>query len=342
MAENSGIEWTNHTFNPWRGCTKVSPGCAHCYAETLSGRNPKTLGMWGSQGTRVVAAEAQWRLPLKWNKAAKESGRRDRVFCASLADVFEDWTGRMTDSQGRVFWWEEDDKTLCVTDTEDDGQYRNTASMDDFRNRLFRLIDDTPNLNWLLLTKRPQNIIRMMHYRDKAEPWPRPNVWLGVSVENQKCADERIPLLLQAPAAVRFLSCEPLLGPLQFSDVSHRADAVKQLGKRALSGIHWVIVGGESGPHARPMHPDWARSVRDQCQAAGVPFFFKQHGGWAEVGRPTDADEVVQISVRSDRWVNRAGGSVHTDWDTVGMNKVGKKVAGRLLDGVEYSEFPVS
>lgn len=200
MGKETTISWTHSTFNPWRGCQKVSPGCAHCYAETLSKRNPKVLGVWGPDGTRVVASEAKWREPLAWDKAAREAGERHRVFCASLADVFED-----------------------------------RPELAAPRSRLLDLIRDTPSLDWLLLTKRPENIIRLW---DDVAPtgmeYPAPNVWLGVSVEDQARADERVPQILAIPAAVRFLSCEPLLGSV---------DLTKYL---ATSLIHWVIVGGES------------------------------------------------------------------------------------------------
>lgn len=328
MAEDTKIQWCHHTFNPWRGCTKVSAGCANCYAETLSGRNPKTLGSWGPKGTRVVAAEAQWRLPVKWDRQARETGERRRVFCSSLADVFEDWTGRMHDSQGRVFWWDQDDRTLCVTTNENDGQYRNTATMDDFRNRLFRLIDATPNLDWLLLTKRPRNIIRMMPCRVEPDNWPRKNIWLGTSVENQEMADERIPHLLQTPAAVRFLSCEPLLGPVDLakwlvpggradwqcqqcggffagrgdcphchagpiyasgSHVANKPDSQNKFsGWTNRQPVDWCIIGGESGRGSRPCSVAWVRDLVKQCQAAQTPVFVKQLGDCA-VTTPDEA-----------------------------------------------------
>lgn len=258
MGENSKIEWTHHTFNPWRGCTKVSAGCDNCYAEKMSGRNPKTLGVWGKHGTRVVASEAMWREPLKWNAAALRAGERHRVFCASLADVFE---GHETMPEAS---WK-------------DVEYA--------RYRLFNLIEQTPHLDWLLLTKRPQNVLDFLipdKHSGRIEPLPD-NVWIGTSVEDQKTADERILHLLQIPAKVRFLSIEPLLGPIdlwpwlslkanQHGEVAPEADCLGY----DRPGIGWIIVGGESGPNARPMHPDWVRSIRDQCQAAGVPFFFKQ------------------------------------------------------------------
>ena len=299
MAENSNIEWTNHTFNPWRGCTKISPGCANCYAETMSHRNPSVLGVWGPKGKRVVAAESAWREPLKWDRKAKEAGERHRVFCASLADVFEDWQGPIHDS--RAF-------ALFTTDTIRQSYHKEYEStrinetwrpltMQDVRLRLFSLIDQTPNLDWLQLTKRPENIQQMMPPSSSSlVAWPddgpvaiRPNLWLGVSVENQEQADRRIPILLQTPAAVRFLSCEPLLGEVNvaqwlYSDHDKASMDNQYLSplpgtsaaQNWLSKIGWVIVGGESGHGARPMHPDWARSLRDQCQAAGVPFFMKQ------------------------------------------------------------------
>jgi protein gp37 len=314
MAANSNIEWTTHTFNPWRGCTKVSPGCAHCYADTLSKRNPGTLGVCGPNGKRVVAAEAAWKEPLKWDRLAKEAGERHRVFCASLADVFEDWTGRMCDSQGRVLWWDNDDRTICATTDENDGAYRNTATMDDFRNRLFRLIDETPNLDWLLLTKRPQNIIRMMPCRTRPEEWPRKNIWLGVSVEDQARADERIPLLLKTPAAVRFLSCEPLLGPVDLTRLwlkdktgfwngldgrltckvvtDNEQEVWAETEKPITPRIEWVIVGGESGHDARPLKEYWVRSLVHQCKYAGVAVFVKQLGHVVgldnEIGPPAE------------------------------------------------------
>lgn len=312
MAEDTAISWCDATFNSHRGCTKVSAGCAHCYAETLSGRNPGTLGVWGPNGTRVVAAESAWKQPLKWDRLANSGklpdgspnpdGRRPRVFCASLGDVFEDWKGVMVDAKGRPLigsWlnqgshrWEGADPDTFAHAPQG---YR-AVTMQDVRNRLFAMIDATPNLDWLLLTKRPQNIGGMMPPRDLGErsegiaegdygyhhpdhAFRRPNVWLGTSCENQAAADERIPHLLKVPAAVRFLSCEPLLGPIEFSNVTRRSDGVAQLGKPALAGISWVIVGGESGPGHRPMQVEWADGIARQCQAAGVRFFCKQDSG---------------------------------------------------------------
>ena len=302
MAENSAIEWTMHTFNPWRGCTKVSAGCANCYAETLSGRNPKTLGVWGPQGSRVVAAESQWKLPPKWDAAAKAAGERHRVFCASLADVFEQWDGPMAVANGNPLWW-------CYGSLSNSpipkggmpGSADRLANMDDIRARLLVAIEDTPHLDWLLLTKWPEHVPatleRVQNSCDLAARWcqgiPPPNVWIGVSVENQAAADERVPHLLRTPAAVRFLSCEPLLGPVKITPylphkfnrephcdwcedcipVGHGQDWWK-LTRADNHGpfVDWVIVGGEVRPVVGSEH----RGVDFNDPAALFP---PRHGG---------------------------------------------------------------
>jgi protein gp37 len=285
MAENSNIEWTTHTFNPWRGCTKVSPGCAHCYAETGSHRNPGTLGVWGPNGTRVVAAESQWRKVEKWQEAAafaqelmeaatpeqlkliEPGSERCRVFCASLADVFEDWKGDMINAQGKRLWRDRIAQPNTYFPETPEGSFAclRPLTMDDVRERLFHLITHTPNLDWLLLTKRPENIAPMLWGKtDPKRTCPARNVWFGTSVENQATAVSRIPELLEIPARVRFLSMEPLLGPVTLGPF--------------LRGINWVIIGGESGPHARSFNLDWARSIVKECQDAGVPVFVKQLG----------------------------------------------------------------
>lgn len=282
MGANSRIEWTTHTMNPWRGCARVHTGCANCYAERMSKRNPAVLGVWGTNGTRVVAAEKTWAEPLKWDKAAAKAGERHRVFCASLADVFEDWQGPMVDANGATLHdgkaWHVDKHWIGVNDV-----YigKSVISMDDVRRRLFNLIDATPNLDWLLLTKRPENITKMWP-ETSAPPQKlidatyegdkdagrfakyRPNVWLLASVSDQQTADAMIPPLLKCRnlSPVLGLSMEPLVGPVDPSPWIGRLD--------------WVIVGGESGHGARPMHPQLAIDIRNQCQAAGVPFFFKQ------------------------------------------------------------------
>lgn len=364
--KNSAIEWTHHTFNPWRGCAKVSEGCKNCYAETMSGRNPKTLGIWGPNGTRVVASEAMWREPLKWDEAAFEAGVRIRVFCASLADVFEEWQGPMIDSKGDRFCIYRPNGGVLATlpYAEDPPANCRWMNMDDVRALLFGLIRKTTNTDWLLLTKRPENAVAWFGRHYKRSDWhslqrdgsyastPRisnflPQVWLGTSVENQATADERIPHLLKVPAAVRFLSMEPLLGEIDLYDAGAfrsefgcegaSPDANCENCGHLLQGVDWVIVGGESGHNARPMHPAWARSIRDQCQTAGVPFFFKQWGEFA----PETAGGMFAVgdkkSYRLDELgrLDKPNGGI-----TIGVRRVGKKDAGRLLDGREWSEFP--
>lgn len=274
MAENSAIEWTDHTFNPWEGCQKVGPGCDHCYAETRNARfGGGVAGNWGSGAPRRRTSVSNWRKPLRWQADAArflaEHGRRQRVFCASLADVF--------DNEVPAEW----------------------------RADLFQLIRDTPNLDWLIVTKRIGNTAKMA---TAAGGWP-PNVWLGATIVDQDEADRDVPKLLAIDGPrFRFLSMEPLLGPVDLRRLSLpapvqdgylRLDALTGNYRSGCRGAHrlpplppparaldWIIVGGESGPGARPMHPDWARSLRDQCAVAGVPFFMKQMTKKVEI--PTD------------------------------------------------------
>jgi protein gp37 len=332
MGQHTSIEWTDHTFNPWRSCQhliladgSVHPACEHCYAETMAKRFPDKLGEWGPEGTRIMAPEKMWRQVLGWNKKAEAAGQRARVFCASIADVFEDWQGPIHNSQGDMLGYSDGEFHTIVSKT----PY--AATMNDLRRKLFELIDATPWLDWQLLTKRPGNILKMTppysYHACETGDCPhsdwlecdsatarkyRDNVWLGTSVSNQQTAGELIPQLLanQGLASVLFLSAEPLLGHVNL----HARPEWFWAG----SGIKWVICGGESGQQARPMHPDWARSLRDQCQAAGVPFFFKQWGEWKPGMSPRPAKCIT------DPW----------------MVKVGKKEAGRLLDKREWNEFP--
>lgn len=246
MGSATAIAWTDHTFNPWWGCTRVSPACASCYAETFAHR--LGLEVWGKNAERRFFGPGHWTEPIRWNRRAAEAGRRELVFCASMADVFEDRDDLLEE-----------------------------------RARLFALIVSTPHLTWQLLTKRPENVRRMVPSSwlmapattagnllvapvDVAEPgWPA-NVWIGTTVEDQTRAEERIPFLLEIPAPVRFLSCEPLLGALDLS-------------RFLWTGLGWIIAGGESGNGFRPLDLDFARDLRDQARAAEVPFFFKQVGG---------------------------------------------------------------
>lgn len=266
MAENTKIQWATHTFNPWVGCQKISDACKFCYAEAWAKRTGQA-GLW--QGERRRTSEANWKSPLKWNKEAKESHslyfeglskldaahpqsitpyERPRVFCASLADVFEDH--RAIDPQWRV--------------------------------DLFSLVNETPSLDWLLLTKRPENCNAMIEDIFREMDWFDPpdysNIWIGTTTENQECAAKRIPELLKVPAKVRFLSVEPMLGQIDLSqwlgDWPEDEDGAPYTG----NGLQWVIAGGESGGKARYSSLAWFRDLRDQCKRAGVAFFMKQLG----------------------------------------------------------------
>ena len=246
MAELTGISWTDSTFNPWIGCTKVSPGCDHCYAEVSTPSRTMAI-VWGPNEARKHTSAANWNLPRRWNAGHAEffakHGRRRRVFCASLADVF--------DNKADQAWREE----------------------------LWTLIRETPNLDWLLLTKRIGNVAGMLP-ADWGDGYP--NVWLGISVVNQEETDRDIPKLLAVPAAIRFLSMEPLLGSVDIPfDRLREWNRLALLNQQehAASRIDWVIVGGESGQHARPMEQEWVESLRTQCQNENVAFFFKQWGG---------------------------------------------------------------
>jgi protein gp37 len=305
MGEASKIEWTDHTFNPWWGCARVSPGCQHCYAESFAKRYGHDV--WGKNGARRFFGDKHWSEPVKWNAKAEAEGVRRRVFCASMADVFEDH-----------------------------------PALPDQRDRLWDLIGRTPWLDWLLLTKRPENVAAMV---PGGHDWPA-NVWPGTTVEDQERASLRVPVFLGATwgATVRFLSCEPLLGPLDLTASLGWRGArgcladdpdVRQWGALCGAGIDWVICGGESGRGARPMNPDWARSLRDQCVAAGVPFFFKQ---WGEYLPEERAGAVVELDRLAPNQSVTAGNGIDTH--TL-YSRVGKKAAGRELDGRTWDEFPV-
>lgn len=231
MGEQTAIAWTHHTFSPWWGCQRVSPGCERCYAETFA----KRLGLevWGRQSERRFFSDKHWAGPLAWDRKAARAGGRRRVFCASMADVFED----------------RDD--LVVP-----------------RYRLFDLIGATPNLDWLLLTKRPENMLRMAP-ASWGEAWPA-NVWAGTTAEDNARLQQRLPHLAQVPAVVRFLSCEPLLEDLDLF-VALQGDGVR-------GAISWVIGGGESGAGARPCNVAWLRNIVHDCDNLGIAPFIKQLG----------------------------------------------------------------
>jgi protein gp37 len=267
VSDKTAISWTDATFNPWWGCSRVSPGCLRCYAETHAARFAP--GHWGKTGPRRLFGDAHWAEPLRWNRRAEQAGVPLKVFCASMADVFEDH-----------------------------------EDLDAPRARLWELIEATPWLRWQLLTKRPENVIKMAPWDSV---WPR-QVWLGVSAEDQQRADERIPTLLDVPAAVRFVSAEPLIGPVRLrsawvvpdaivcgqrprtSEASAAIAAVLRAtlrraradsGTTAPEWIDWLIIGGESGNGARPMDLTWAHDLARQARAAGIAVWVKQLGSAA-------------------------------------------------------------
>ncbi len=272
------IPWTHHTFNPWWGCTRVSPGCQHCYAEAFAKRVGKQV--WGVTAPRRFFGEKHWNDPVRWNAAAVAAGERRRVFCASMADVFEG---------GR-------------------------PDLAEPRRRLWRLIAATPGLDWLVLTKRPQNILATLREDLEAvahagsfdvegdgpewlAAWlkgtPPANVWVGTTVEDQARARERVDHLVAVPAVVRFLSMEPLLEAVTVRAWLGAPPISGPGSDRAWTeapGVDWVIVGGESGPGARPFNVEWARAIRDEVQPAGARFFMKQIGA-----RPFSSTGILNI-----------------------------------------------
>jgi protein gp37 len=319
--ENSKIEWTHHTFNPWIGCAKVSAGCKHCYAEADMDKR-RGRAKWGADGTRSATALTYWLEPIKWNNEAAAVGERRRVFCASLADVFEDWKGQVQNWKGEPLWINMNDldkpelNTYLAALTR--GYVPLTLAL--IRHKLFKLIEATPHLDWLLLTKRAENIMRMVPVSWHGA-FPK-NVWAGGSAENQERLEKQAEYLVHVPATVRFLSCEPLLGPLKLPvDVNDGSGF-----------FEWVIVGGESSHHARPMHPDWVRSLRDQCHNMGTPFFFKQWGEYLPACQVPGAAYVA--------WRQFEFPSPHNPAKVNTYFKTGKKEAGRMLDAVEWNEFP--
>ena len=275
----SKIEWTDRVWNPVTGCTKVSPGCANCYAERMAKRLRGRCGYPKDNPFEITEHPQRINDPLKWKKPS-------RIFVCSMGDLFH-----------------ESVSMHMITE-------------------VFNQVIGNPQHTFIFLTKRPERVYGFSRGL-MGFTWSR-NFMIGVSIENQQTADERIPILLQIPAAVRFVSCEPLLGPV---DLNKWFNSPFEGGR----GMSWVICGGESGPGARPMHPDWARSLRDQCQAAGVPFFFKQ---WGEYVNPQNIKGMDYQRFKSYFPFGPKDGQI--------MLKVGKKAAGRLLDGKEWNEFPKS
>ncbi|MEU2603216.1 DUF5131 family protein [Streptomyces albus] len=363
MSAQSSIEWTDATWNPVTGCTKVSPGCDNCYAETFAERWRGTPGHHFETGFDVTLRPKALELPLRWRKPR-------RVFVNSMSDLFH------------------------------------KDVPDEYIARVFAVMSLTPQHTYQVLTKRHGRMRSLLsdrnfrhlvaeqgreHLIGSQQDWlavgamlggnPLPNVWLGVSVEDQKRADLRIPALLETPAAVRFLSCEPLLGPVDLSAWMPAGHAAwhcqapgcrrfytgplldecpdcrrsgywtgSHVGNGRLNGqpLDWVIVGGESGPGVRPMHPEWARDLRDQCAAAEVPFFFKQWGAWGPLQRPfdyvTDDDRCQVVSsggnLAGRPWLGWKRQHGHEQSEV--MRRYGKKAAGRVLDGRTWDEFPAA
>jgi len=324
MSENSKIEWTNHTVNPWWGCTEVHEGCNNCYARVLANRWKKDL--WGTDKPRMETKN--WLNDLhKYQKKAAVAGEMHRIFIGSMMDIFEkpmpviDWKGQEVDDHSN-----EEDGVLLTSR---------------LRDELFKLIhaDCFPNLLFLFLTKRPSNINKYI-----PEEWKEncpTNVMFGTSVVNQETADKLIPQLMEAPGK-KFLSMEPLLGPV---------DLLKEypVGKGTVpfgALVDWVIVGGESGHHARPMHPDWVRSIRRDCRLADIPFFFKQWGEWAPIDFHSQKAKHDMGQFLRGRWNHGEIENPEHYGYTIEhahqiMQKIGKKEAGRLLDGQLHDEFPV-
>jgi len=307
MAETTKIEWVDHTFNPWIGCTRVSPACDHCYAAAMSHRRKWARFETGAPRKRTGAAN--WRQPLLWNRKAEAAGRRAKVFGPSLADPFD---AEVTDA------WRDD---------------------------YVALIEQCPSLDFILLTKRPQ--VAKKYFANRTVPG---NLWPGITAENQKMLELRAPAILSIDAKVHVLSAEPLLGPLDLTNLDEGGGksynaltgwlTFPRISPRYLPSMvqghtgkfGWVIAGGESGPGARPSHPSWFRSLRDACQTVNVPFFFKQWGEW--------------IGVSDLRRLPGGGGPGFGDYDHCKQDvaadsvRVGKKKAGALLDGREHREFP--
>lgn len=321
-SSNTSIEWTDKTWNPLRGCTRVSQGCTHCYAEKIAYRfsGPgqafeglaKKVGNEARWTGKIMLVEKELETPLKWKTP-------QRIFVNSVSDLFH---------EGVPF---------------------------DYIERVFETMvhPDGVKHTYQILTKRPERALAFFHYFAKkladfndGEPdedwlWRQPHIWIGTSVEDQKTAVERIPFLTQIPAAIRFLSCEPLLGPLDLEDLAWEVPGPEWSGNNKL--VDWIIAGGESGPGSRPAHPDWFRSLRDQCQEASIQFFFKQWGNWLPCEKiPNSFKWKSQDGNREDFIGRDAEKEGWQFFNGVRIKNVGKKAAGRLLDGQTWDEFPLA
>lgn len=343
MGDNTKIEWTNATWNPLRGCTRVSEGCRNCYAERISARFSRSgqpyagLADMTEHGPRwtgeVRLLPEELHVPLRW--------RRPRmVFVNSMSDLFHEKVpdeyiaaifGVMAMSPQHTYqiltkrpvrmveWFDKvgSDPASVLTD----GAYRYSLCDGETECAIANYVNGWSRWRGMPDDGNPLN--------GTVRRWPLPNVWIGVSVENQEAADDRIPYLLKVPAAVRFLSCEPVLGPVDVRKWIGASGNMLKVGY-TYGYINWVVAGGESGPGARPMHPDWVRSLRDQCAQAGVPFFFKQWGEWVPNAQEYGCH-------RPEINYNRP----HTMVGEVSMVRAGKHTAGAVLDGREWREWPV-
>ena len=328
-ARGTKIEWATHTVNWLAGCTKISPACTNCYAEVMTARLA-TMPNAPARYREGVVSDRRWTGRVTYDSDALRAafdGLRDatsprRVFCNSMSDTFH------ADAPPESL------------------RHLADRIMHHEKLRHANGLADRPLMRCdghviMLLTKRPDRLLAWQreHFPDGLPSW----VWVGCTVEDQRRADDRIPYLLQVDTAVRFLSCEPLLGPVDLDKLACRyrsseAIGVRIGGRHEWPGIQWVIVGGESGPGARPMHPEWARSLRDQCVAAGVPFHFKQWGEYGVTDRPLhDASFVAYTDGKPEPF---DCGSLNTDRPHMFMSRIGKHAAGRLLDGRTWDEFP--
>lgn len=325
MADKSRIEWTDATWNPVTGCLKVSAGCKNCYAERDWARLQRLPAYAGRAFTDVAVHEDRLLQPLRWK-------RPRRIFVNSLSDVFlESLPTEAIDKIfaviGLAFVMGKDHVFQLLTKRAE---------------RMHQYLND-PDTVWRV-TRAMKELGPELPGENSPPAWPLPNLWLGVSIEDQDAADKRVPLLLASPAHVRWVSAEPLLGPLR----------LKEHGLHGGPGqLDWVVVGGESGPNARPMHPNWARALRDECAAAGTSFLFKQWGEW--VPRSAcyhtfgDGSSCVDIDPEASRWrciklteqgLNGRDLAVIETGDSAYMQKVGTRFAGRLLEGVEHNGYP--
>ncbi len=374
MSDKSKIEWTEASWNVLAGCSKVSAGCKNCYAiphahrmagnpnEKIAAKYEGTTTDDGKNWTgRINFAEHTLDQPLRWT-------RPRRIFVNSMSDLFHEDANE--EDVRRIFA-----VMMCAPQHTFQILTKRPAQMLEFFKRNSPNDCYTEAVTELMLETETSRLISTLRSKDRfdslASVWPLKNVWLGVSVENQQTADERIPLLLQTPAAVRWLSCEPLLGAVDLSKwlatpVVCASSSITDATALALKGLaqaaarhagwctlDWVVCGGESGNGARPSHPDWFRSLRDQCAAAGVPYFFKQHGAWLEVEADSPTCQVIfhgigeqlpkaenYCFVATDGEVVRRREEMCDDVPYRWMKNVGKHAAGRLLDGREHNEFP--